>query len=126
PIGVGGPLVGLVYVFGKGFSGMQLSNRLHLAPNEGIWRSLKHGIVVGIIVGIIVALIAGLFVGFGLGPFLFGKFRYFSSGFGKGLVSGLDFGLIAGLTVGLLFGLSVVCRNNFPYLDTNFSPHVFI
>ena len=61
-----------------------------LAPNEGIRRSVRNGLVSGLAVGLIGGLIGGL---------------------GSGLAGGLAFGLGGGLAVGLAFGLGAAVQH---------------
>jgi len=58
-----GLVVGLLAGLLRGFSREQLTERLMLAPNEGIHRSLKNGLVVGLAAGLPFGLIGGLIVG---------------------------------------------------------------
>jgi hypothetical protein len=86
-----GLVVGLVVglVFGAisglvvGLSGGRLPERFSLAPNEGVWRSGKNGLVVGLVFGQVVVLMVGL-------------------------VCGVVTGLVFGLTVGLVTAVCIV------------------
>lgn len=68
-------LGGLVGVLRGGLSSKQLTERLHLSPNEGIWRSAKNGLLVGLLVGLPGGLVGLVF------------------GLGHGLLGGLGSGL---------------------------------
>lgn len=93
------PLIGLavglvgVLVFGliKGLSGELLDERTRLKPNQGIWRSLHHSVLIFLIVGLLGSLLVGLVGVLVAGPF-------------NGLVVGLVIGLLFGLIIGLQHG----------------------
>ena len=83
-------------------SGKQLTERLHLSPNEGMRRSAKNGLLVGPFAGVFYGVFAGLYSGptFGLLGGLF-----------FGLLEGLFFGLYSGLLIGLFFGLGAFLQH---------------
>jgi hypothetical protein len=86
-------------------SSKQLIKRVHLAPNEGTWRSVKNGLLIGIGFGLVIGPLIGLVVG--LLFLLIGGSRVgLVGGLLFGVLSGLFFELIFGLVIGLLFGLS--------------------
>ena len=83
------PVAGCMGFLFYGFSGKQLSEREHLAPNEGIRRSA--------IIGLLHALPAGLFWGL-------------VSGFTIGVANGLALGLFGTIFLGLTRGLQAVLK----------------
>ncbi|MDQ2885972.1 MAG: NACHT domain-containing protein [Chloroflexota bacterium] len=54
-----GMLLGALF---GGFSGKQLTEDLSLSPNEGIWRSAKHGAIVGVISAVVGCIVSALIV----------------------------------------------------------------
>lgn len=90
--------VGLLFGLILGVSENQLTERSTLSPNEGIWRSIKNGLLFGLITGLIIGLISGLF--FGL---LFGILF--------GLIIGILVGGFIGVLCGLIFGLDAALRH---------------
>jgi hypothetical protein len=85
-----GLFVGLVVGLVGGLSMKQLTERVHLSPNEGIWRSVKNGLrftlFVGLFIGLFIRLVDGLFYG-------------------------LFYGLFVGLSFGLFYGLSAFVQH---------------
>ena len=86
-IGSVGGLVG-------GLSPRQMSERVSLTPNEGIWRSGRRGLIAILLFALLVGLAAGWIVGL-LGTSI-GSLAY-------GLILGLIFGSAGGLIFGLAF-----------------------
>ena len=92
-----GILIGWLFAPLFALSGKQLSNRLQLAPNEGIQRSLKHGLFL-LTVGLAFWLLVGSLIWRG-------------SGLLFGLVFCLFIGLIYGLLAGMFLGLGTALRH---------------
>ncbi len=86
----------LVLRVGSGWDSRMLDEQQRIRPNQGIWYSIRNGLIVGMVNGLGFGLISG--TGFGIG---FGLFN----GLASGLVNGLDFGLYLGLIYGLYSGL---------------------
>jgi hypothetical protein len=89
-------LVGLVGGFVGGLSPMQLSERVALIPNEGIWRSGRRGLFLAGLCVLLFGLAGGAI--FGLLGTAIGSLAY-------GLILGSVFGATGGLIFGLAFGL---------------------
>lgn len=85
--GAGMLVTGLV----TGMSGEMIDEQTYVKPNQGIWRSLKHGVLLTLSIGLLVGLSVGLLIGS-------------SKGLVLGLALGLFFGLFFGLFVGLQHG----------------------
>lgn len=94
-------IVWLVAMLCLGLSKGQLSERAHLAPNEGIWRSAKNGVLVGVssmpIIGLLFELVIAIQLSVPRALFI-----------GMKLISHFDAlvsALLFGLAIGLFFGL---------------------
>lgn len=87
-----GPLAGLIL----GLKLEQLGQYGMLTPNEGLRRSLRHGLSLLMVSGPVFGLVGGLFGGL-RGGLLDGLFFGLPDGLGGGLVFGLIFGLFFGL-----------------------------
>jgi DNA polymerase III delta prime subunit len=83
---VGGISVLVIAVI-TGLSGATLSEQTHIKPNQGIWRSLRHGLLLAVSLTLVVALLVGQVTGLFTEPFY-------------ALFWGLFFGLLVGLQYG--------------------------
>ncbi len=83
-------------------SGQQLTERLHLTPNEGIRRSAKNGTIVGLLVGPAFGFVEGLCLVL-IQSLPTEQISRLNLTFG--LFQGLYIALFVGLLVGLYFGL---------------------
>jgi hypothetical protein len=97
--GLIGVLFGLFIGLIGGLSGKQIPERLSFSPNEGIWRSGKHGLFVGLGSWLIVGLVGGW------------GFLWLSNGLGNGLTFWLFIGPIIGLGIGLGTGLDAFVKH---------------
>ena len=103
----GGLLVGLlVGLFGVllggllvGLSGEQLAEHNLVKPNQGIWLSLRNGLLIGLFGGLFGGLLGGPLGGLFVGP-LGGLFGRPLGGLADGLFGGLFGGLLGGLLGG--------------------------
>jgi hypothetical protein len=87
-------LTGLAF----GFHTDKLDNRARLAPNQGIWRSARNGLLFSLVIGLLVGLGSGLF-------YVMSKLGGYIS------VTEIVFGVITGLLAGLSFGLGAFLQH---------------
>jgi hypothetical protein len=87
----------------NGFSGKPLVERFQLAPNEGIWRSAKNGLLCGIPFGLLFGCLIGGLVGV-LAGVLYGVF----------------IGLLTGTFIDLVFGMFGGLSNFFQHFTLRF------
>ncbi len=80
----------------------QLTERTHLVPNEGIWRSAKNGLVLGIVFGLPMGLLAWLLMGLPSSGFVGPSDRF---------LFGLFVSLLAWLLIGLFVGLGAFAQH---------------
>ncbi len=93
-VGFAGGLVG-------GLSPMQLSERIALAPNEGIWRSGRRGLLLVVLCVLLFGLVGGVIFGLlgtSIGSLVYGPIFGTVLGAAGGLIFGLAFGLVGGRT----------------------------
>jgi hypothetical protein len=84
-----------------GITTKRVTDRTHLAPGEGIWRSAKNGLIPGFVIEAISIVMLGLFgLPLGLADGQFGMRLFIFA-----LFLGISFGLIIGLIFALLLGL---------------------
>ncbi len=103
---LGGLVFGLLGGLLGGFNNSAIEHKNF--PNQGIWNSLKNGLILGLLVGLFVGLLYGLVVGLFLGLL-------------TGMLYGLIFGLIAGLkSVIQHFTLRLVLYRN-GYIPWNYA-----
>lgn len=97
-----GLLVGLLVGLISGLSSGLIDEKTF--PNQGIWRSLQHSIIIILIFGLSFGLSFGLFfgLGFGLEGWLYSDLR---ERLLFGLKDGLNMGFPLGLSIGLLYTL---------------------
>ncbi len=105
----GGSVVGLAVVLVVGFAGglvggsspLQLPERSTLAPNEGIWRSGRRGLVLVLFAVLVFGLGAGTVFGLlgrSIADLLYAWLYGLLLGAGAGLIFGLAFGRVGGRT----------------------------